>query len=267
MARYASAAKAQAVWRLPDDRRAATLLAFIRTLEASASDDVIDLFDAVSTSMFSEASTAAKQARLRSLRDLDAAALKLRDAAIVILDPETPDDAVRSAVFQLIDTSTLAAAVERVGELAEPHGDTYFSELRKFNRKIGYTPDLLTAESQRRALRKAAARGDRISSCRSFRAQAQWATANRLCAQTMAATDQIGRRLPRSDRLSALCSRWPSPRHPPARCLSCQIVALCRLAQRTAIRSGVGSRSSDDLPHCWRIQRGRGRTWATVRTA
>lgn len=144
LARFASAAKAQAVSRLPDDRRAATLLAFIRTLEASAGDDVIDLFDAVSTSMFSEASTAAKQARLRSLRDLDAAALKLRDAAIVILDPETPDDAVRKAVFQLVDTDALAAAVERVGELAEPHDDTYFSELRKFNRKIGYTPDLLT---------------------------------------------------------------------------------------------------------------------------
>ncbi|SMD12266.1 Tn3 family transposase [Rhizobium sp. RU36D] len=144
LARFASAAKAQAVSRLPPDRRAATLLAFIRTLEASASDDVIDLFDAVSTSMFSEASTAAKQARLRSLRDLDAAALKLREAAIIILDPDTPDDAVRNAVFQLVDTDALAAAVERVGELAEPHDETYFSELRKFNRKIAYTPALLT---------------------------------------------------------------------------------------------------------------------------
>lgn len=144
LARFASAAKAQAVSRLPPDRRAATLLAFVRTLEASAGDDVIDLFDMVSTSMFSEASTAAKQARLRSLRDLDAAALKLRDAAIIILDPETPDDAVRTAIFQLINTDVLAAAVERVGELAEPHDHTYFSELRKFNRKIAYTPGLLT---------------------------------------------------------------------------------------------------------------------------
>jgi hypothetical protein len=36
LARFASAAKAQAVACLPDDRRAATLVAFIRTLEASA---------------------------------------------------------------------------------------------------------------------------------------------------------------------------------------------------------------------------------------
>lgn len=143
LARFASAAKAQAVSRMPDDRRAATLLAFIRTLEASAGDDVIDLFDAVTTSMVSEAATAAKQARLRSLRDLDAAALKLRDAAIVILDPETPDNAVRTAIFDLIDRQTLDAAVERVGTLAEPHDDTYFAELRKHNRKIAYTPGLL----------------------------------------------------------------------------------------------------------------------------
>ena len=55
LARFAAAAKAQAVARLPNDRRAATLLAFVRTLEVTAGDDVIDLFDAVATSMFAKA--------------------------------------------------------------------------------------------------------------------------------------------------------------------------------------------------------------------
>jgi hypothetical protein len=32
---------------LPDEQRIATLLAFVRTLEASANDDVLDLFDVV----------------------------------------------------------------------------------------------------------------------------------------------------------------------------------------------------------------------------
>ncbi|MEC5383765.1 DUF4158 domain-containing protein [Aurantimonas sp. C2-6-R+9] len=68
LARFASAAKAQAVARLPDDRRTATLLAFIRTLEASASDDVIDLFDVVTTTIFSNAQAASREARLRTLR-------------------------------------------------------------------------------------------------------------------------------------------------------------------------------------------------------
>jgi hypothetical protein len=143
LARFASAAKAQAVARLPDDRRAATLLAFVRTLEATAGDDVIDLFDVVSTSMFAQADAASKAARLRSLRDLDAAALKLRDAGAVILDEQTPDGDVREAVFNLIDRDALVAAVERVGALAEPHDDTYFAELRKHQRKIGCAPALL----------------------------------------------------------------------------------------------------------------------------
>ncbi len=138
LARFAVAVKAQAVARLPADRRA-----FIQTLEASAGDDVIDLFDAVTTSMFAQAATASKEARLRSLRDLDAAALKLRDAAIVVLDPETPDAEVRTAIFQLLSSDALAAAAERVGTLAEPHDDTYFTELRKHPPKIAYTPRCL----------------------------------------------------------------------------------------------------------------------------
>jgi TnpA family transposase len=143
LARYASAAKAQAVERLPDDRRTATLLAFVHTLEASAGDDVIDLFDAVATTMFSQADTASKEARLRSLRDLDAAALKLRDMGNVVLDEATPDEQVRAAIFVLIGRDVLSAAVERVGALAEPHDDIYFAELRKHHRKIRYAPALL----------------------------------------------------------------------------------------------------------------------------
>jgi len=42
--KFASAARAQAVARLPEERRTATLLAFIHTLEASAADNVIDVF-------------------------------------------------------------------------------------------------------------------------------------------------------------------------------------------------------------------------------
>jgi UDP:flavonoid glycosyltransferase YjiC (YdhE family) len=67
-----------------------------------------------------------KEARLRSLRGLNAAALKLRDAGAVILDEETSDGDVREAVFNLIDRDALVAAVERVAALAKPRDDTYF---------------------------------------------------------------------------------------------------------------------------------------------
>jgi TnpA family transposase len=143
LARFASAARAQAVSRLPDDRRASTLVAFIRTLEASAGDDVIDLFDAVSTTMFARAQAASREARMRSLRDLDAAALKLSAVGAVLLDDTTVDADVRTVVFALVDPTALAAAIERIGALAQPIDDIYFVELREHQRKIRYLPALL----------------------------------------------------------------------------------------------------------------------------
>ena len=55
LARFAGASKAQAIARLPGERRIATLLAFVRTLEASAQDDVLDLFDVVVTKILTDA--------------------------------------------------------------------------------------------------------------------------------------------------------------------------------------------------------------------
>lgn len=134
LARFASAAKAHAVSRLLDDRRASALVAFVRTLEASAGDDVIDLFDAVSTTMFAHAQARSREARMRSLRDLDAAALKLRDAGAVLLDEATPDAEVRAAAFAIVD---------RDAALARPDDDIYFAELRAQQGKIRYLPALL----------------------------------------------------------------------------------------------------------------------------
>ena len=85
LARFATASKAQAIMRLPDQRRVATLLAFVRTLEASAQDDVLDLFDVVVTRIFADAKKREEEARLRSLRDLDAAALVLRGVGAPVL--------------------------------------------------------------------------------------------------------------------------------------------------------------------------------------
>lgn len=93
LARFAAAAKAQTISRMPKTRRIATLLAFVRTLEASAGDDVLDLFDVVVSKLLADAAKAEQQARLRSLRDLDQAALVLRlpvRRCSTLLSPATP---------------------------------------------------------------------------------------------------------------------------------------------------------------------------------
>jgi len=130
LARFAMVAKAQAVARLPKDRRAATLLAFVRTLEASAQDDVLDLFDIVVTTLFAEAAKVGKRTRLRTIRDLDAAALQLRHAGGVLMDDTVEDRAVRQAAFAVVSREMLAAALEQIDIIVRPPGDLYFTELR-----------------------------------------------------------------------------------------------------------------------------------------
>jgi hypothetical protein len=61
LARFATVAKAQAVARMPMEQRTATMLAFVRTLEATAQDEVLDLFDIVVTTLFTDAGKVEKR--------------------------------------------------------------------------------------------------------------------------------------------------------------------------------------------------------------
>ncbi len=145
LARFANAAKAQAVARLPDDRRIATLLAFVHTLEASAHDDLLDLFDVVVTGMFADAKVAGQKDRLGSIRDLDAAAMKLKQACTVLLDEATSNAEIRRVVFGLISREELIEAITQIDNLARPHDDQYFKELRAQHRRLRFMPALLRA--------------------------------------------------------------------------------------------------------------------------
>lgn len=147
LARFATAAKAQAVERLPDDRRVATLLAFARSLEASAHDDMLDLFDVVVTRMFADAKAAGQKDWLGSIRDLDAAALKLHKACTVLLDDKTPNAGVRRAVFDLMSRNELAEAMAQIDTLTRPADDQYFKELRAQHRRLRFLPSMLRAVS------------------------------------------------------------------------------------------------------------------------
>jgi len=136
LARFAGAAKAHAVARLPDERRAATLLAFIRALEASAQDDVLDLFDLLVTRMFVDAIRKGREARLRGLRDLDAAALTLSKVCALVLDGAVNDGDLRPMVFAAVPKAALEAAVAQVDSLTRPPDDPYFDELLEQHRRI-----------------------------------------------------------------------------------------------------------------------------------
>ena len=136
LARYAGTAWAATIARMPPDRRVATLLAFARVFEATALDDALDVLDALITELSLQARRAGRQERLRTLHDLDAAALQLREACAVLLDDACGDARLRSTIFARVSRECLAGAVARVGALARPPDDGDHAELVEQYRRI-----------------------------------------------------------------------------------------------------------------------------------
>ncbi len=115
LARHAQLAWAQTLVRMGEERRLATLLVFAQTLERTATDDVLDLFDSLLTSLALRGETKRRRERLRSLKDLDQAALLLQQAVELLLDEAVPAGQVRQQVFDRLGQAPLRAAAATAG--------------------------------------------------------------------------------------------------------------------------------------------------------
>lgn len=135
--RFAATARAQTIARLADDRRSATLLAFVTILEATAHDDVLDVLDAFITDVFAQAARTGIETRLRTLKDLDAAALLLATIGCLVLDPTIADREVREVALAAHSSAAITAAVEQVADLTRPPDETYYDHLLAQSRRIG----------------------------------------------------------------------------------------------------------------------------------
>ena len=129
LARFAGAAKASAILRLPVLRRLATLVAFVHCLEASAQDDALEVLEIILRDLFGDAVKADKKARLRSLKDLDTAAATLASACQILLDTSVLDAELRPRLFALISPDALAQALAGVNTLIRPANNVYYLEL------------------------------------------------------------------------------------------------------------------------------------------
>jgi len=87
LARHAATSWAATVTRMTPERRVATLLAFARVYEARAQDDALDILDSMIAALLARVEREGDRARLRALRDLDVAALILRDACPALTCP------------------------------------------------------------------------------------------------------------------------------------------------------------------------------------
>ena len=120
------------------------MLAFARAFEATAQDDALDLLDLLITDVVTQARHLGQDERLRTLRDLDAAALQLREACAVLFDEACADRKVRATVFAHIPEPRLREAVSLVETLARPPGDDYHKGLvGRYGRVRRFLPALL----------------------------------------------------------------------------------------------------------------------------
>ena len=150
LARIAGSVKAQTMARMPDDRKIATLIAFAYKLEAQAQDDALDLFDALVNDMVATSKGLDRKERMRTLKDLDFAALTMHDACEPLLDPTLPDELslgeLRSRVFSQTGREHLRKAIDTVSSVARPPDEEHRRQLvRKWNTARAFLPDLLTA--------------------------------------------------------------------------------------------------------------------------
>lgn len=68
LARVAASVRAQAISRMPEERRIATLLAFARKLEGTAQDDALDLFDCLVGDLVSRSRGTVRKERMRTIK-------------------------------------------------------------------------------------------------------------------------------------------------------------------------------------------------------
>ena len=130
LARVARAGKPSAIAALQEPRRTATVAALFHTLETAAQDDAAELAEALIIDLVKDAETADKKARLRSLRDLDEAAILLRDMAKLLLEEDTlPLNQWREALFEQLGRDDLVAAMAEVDAIAKPRDAKPYAEL------------------------------------------------------------------------------------------------------------------------------------------
>lgn len=137
-------ANAQTVSRMTRNRRAATLLAFGIAGETIALDEALDVLDALITDIVNKAKHRGQKKRLATLRDLDVAAICLREACLPLLDDSVADQEVRKIAFTKVPPGRLQEAVDVVANLTKPKGDHYHQErIAQYTRVRRFLPALL----------------------------------------------------------------------------------------------------------------------------
>ena len=147
LARTAATSKAQALSRMGNEARLAHLVAFMSLLEVAAVDDVLDEFDVVVGELLGKVERKAQRERLRSLGDLDAAALSLSEAFRALRHAAaSPEVDLRRFFLEQLPHARLVAAAEAVASLVTtPEDNSQRALVMRYGYVRRFLPLLLQA--------------------------------------------------------------------------------------------------------------------------
>lgn len=144
LARYAGMTSTRYIARMPEVRRLAVLTAFVKSQEISALDEAVDVLDMLILDITREAKKTGQKKRLRTLKDLDRAALLLARACALLLDENTDETALRTTIFKIVPPAKMTESVDKVNELARPHNTNFQDEMvEQYGRVKRFLPALL----------------------------------------------------------------------------------------------------------------------------
>ncbi len=144
LARYAGMASVKYIARMPQQRKLAVLTAFVKAQETAALDEAVDVLDMLILDITREAKKTGQKKRLRTLKDLDRAALLLARACSLLLDDQADDAELKQAIFSSVPKNRLAESVIKVNELARPQNNNFHDEMvEQYGRVKRFLPAVL----------------------------------------------------------------------------------------------------------------------------
>lgn len=140
LSKYTAVARSQIIQRMPDDKKTAHLVAFVIIFSSIAQDNVIDILDKYLAELFKKTNSRGNKNKLRTGKTISVPMRQLLEAFKVILDEKTPDDDVRTTIFEKHSKTVLNQAYNKVDSLAKSLESTIsfhelfqnYSSVRKF---------------------------------------------------------------------------------------------------------------------------------------
>ncbi len=144
LARHAGIISMHKIARMPDDKRTAILVAFVKVFETIALDDALDVLDLLISSIAGEAKKIGQKKRFRTLKDMDKSALALAQVCALVLNEETEDNQLRELIFSRFQKTQLAESIAIVNDLARPSNDRFYDEMvEQYGKVRRFFPRLL----------------------------------------------------------------------------------------------------------------------------